>query len=110
MSFFAFVPVAQDTNAEHLFATRPFLTRAIMLAAAPLPLPTLRTMRLEIMGYLSQHLLVANEVSLDTVQGLLVLIAWSVECPNGANPSYRHVLIRHSTVAVSPFMTSQSLT
>ncbi|KEY69971.1 hypothetical protein S7711_03989 [Stachybotrys chartarum IBT 7711] len=75
MSFFAFVPVAQDTNAEHLFATRPFLTRAIMLAAAPLPLPTLRTMRLEIMGYLSQHLLVANEVSLDTVQGLLVLIA-----------------------------------
>lgn len=75
---FPFVWITEHTSARELLETKPCLFRAVMLAAAPLPIPRMTRMKRNVIAFLSQHLLVEEERSLDLLQGLLILIAWYV--------------------------------
>ncbi|KAJ6443369.1 fungal transcriptional regulatory protein [Purpureocillium lavendulum] len=77
MPKFPFVIVQQHTTARTLFEQKPFLFRAIMLAAAPLPASRLIKMKRNVLAYLGQHMLVEEERKLDLLQGLLVCLAWA---------------------------------
>lgn len=73
---FPFIWISEHTSAHELLDTNPCLFRAVMLAAAPLPIPRLTKMKRNVIAFLSQHLLVEEERSLDLLQGLLITIAW----------------------------------
>jgi hypothetical protein len=73
---FPFVVANPIISAEDLLRTKPFLFRAVMLAAAPFPEPRLRRIKRNVLAYVGQHLLVEEEQSLDLLQGMLVVIAW----------------------------------
>lgn len=73
---FPFVIVEEETTAHQLLEEKPFLFRAIMLVAAPLPVPRIKKMKRSVLAYLGAHLLVEEERHLELFQGLLVCIAW----------------------------------
>ncbi|UNI15690.1 hypothetical protein JDV02_002201 [Purpureocillium takamizusanense] len=77
MPNFPFVIVQAHTTAKTLLEEKPFLFRAVMLAAAPLPPPRLAKMKRSVLAYLGQHVLVEEERKLDLLQGLLVCLAWA---------------------------------
>ncbi|KAH7326350.1 hypothetical protein B0I35DRAFT_132422 [Stachybotrys elegans] len=76
MPVFPFVLLRPDATMEQLVLTKPFTSRAIILVAAPLPIPRVRKIKEGVMSYLGQHLLVQDEMSLDILLGLLIVIAW----------------------------------
>ncbi|KAF4973384.1 hypothetical protein FZEAL_9342 [Fusarium zealandicum] len=73
---FPFIRISQDIRAEELYNYQPFLFRAIMLIAAPVPLQRLVKMKRNTLAYLGYRMLVEEEKSLDLLQGLSVVIAW----------------------------------
>lgn len=74
--YFPYVIIEKGVTAKKLYKTKPFLFRAVMLVAAPLPVPRVEGMKREVMSYLGQHLFVEEERTLDILQGILVCVAW----------------------------------
>lgn len=68
--------VKEDTTAEYLYKEKPFLFRAIMLVASPLPRTRVVKMKRNTLAYLGYRMLVEEEKTLDLLQGLLVVAAW----------------------------------
>ncbi|KAK3946003.1 hypothetical protein QBC46DRAFT_349276 [Diplogelasinospora grovesii] len=77
MPNFPFVLLESGTTAQQLSSKKPFVFRAVLLAAARLPLERRKQMKRNLAAYLGQHLLVNEERSLDLLQGLLIFIAWA---------------------------------
>jgi hypothetical protein len=78
-SQFPFVIVPDRVSAIELAQTKPFLYKAVLMVASYHDKTGQRKMTKDIFEYLSSHMIIANEKSLDLLQGLLVLMAWSVE-------------------------------
>ncbi|RSM08900.1 hypothetical protein CDV31_007951 [Fusarium ambrosium] len=77
---FPFVTVKEDLTAEDLYREKPFLFRAIMLVASPLPRSRVVKMKRNTLAYLGYRMLVEEEKTLDLLQGLLVVAAWAHTC------------------------------
>jgi hypothetical protein len=75
---FPFVVVPDRVSAAELAQTKPFLYRTIIMAASYHDKAGQVEMTKEIFHYLSDQMVIVNEKSLDLLQGLLVLMAWSV--------------------------------
>lgn len=73
---FPYVIVEHGVSAQQLLEDKPFLFRAIMLVAAPLPVPRKQKMKRDVMAYLGANMLVEDTGSLELLQGLLVCLAW----------------------------------
>lgn len=73
---FPFVTIPKETIAQTLYAERPFLFRAVMLVAAPLPESRVEKMKRNALAYLSHQMLVEEAKRPELLQGLLVVIAW----------------------------------
>ena len=74
-SQFPFV-VLPELSAAELAQTKPFLYRTVLMAASYHDKAGQIRMAKEIFQYLSVHMIIENEKSLDLLQGLLVLMAW----------------------------------
>ncbi|TQV93923.1 hypothetical protein V2A60_003920 [Cordyceps javanica] len=74
---FPFVWIPGYMTAQELCESKPCLFRAVMLSSAPLPVAKLKKMKRNVIAYISQHMLVEEERSLDVLQGLLIVIAWA---------------------------------
>ncbi|KAF5721351.1 hypothetical protein FMUND_3661 [Fusarium mundagurra] len=79
-SQFPFVTVGSHHTAESLHKSSPFLFRAIMIAAAPLPEAEVAKARRNILAYLSFRVMVEEDKTLDILQGVLVIVAWAHRC------------------------------
>ncbi|KAH9228861.1 hypothetical protein K456DRAFT_772475 [Colletotrichum gloeosporioides 23] len=74
---FPFVIIDRHTSPQDLLREKPFLFRAVMLAAAPLPRPRIANIRSEGLAYLGHRMLLENEEKLDLLQGILVIVIWA---------------------------------
>ncbi|KAF9882407.1 hypothetical protein CkaCkLH20_00443 [Colletotrichum karsti] len=74
---FPFVVVDRKTTARDLLDEKPFLFRAIMLVAAPLPRSRAAEIRDEVLAYLGRRMLLEDEESLDILQGIMIIIMWA---------------------------------
>ncbi|KKF97083.1 hypothetical protein CFO_g578 [Ceratocystis platani] len=72
---FPFV-VVDEKPIEQLLADSPFLVRAIIFITVPFTPAMLKAIRKDLMTYLAMRSLVEVSVSLDVLQGMLILIAW----------------------------------
>ncbi|KAL5606077.1 hypothetical protein BROUX41_006153 [Berkeleyomyces rouxiae] len=72
---FPFV-VVDEKSIEQLLADSPFLVRAIIFITVPFTPAMLKAIRKDLMTYLAMRSLVEARVSLDVLQGMLILIAW----------------------------------
>ncbi|MCJ1437433.1 hypothetical protein MMC27_006820 [Xylographa pallens] len=75
-SRFPFVLIPATVTASQLNRDKPFLLKVILMVAAFHDQQVQTTRVDEIMEYLSSHVLIRSEKSLDLLQGLLILIAW----------------------------------
>ena len=100
VSQFPFVVIPEGISAAELSQTKPFLFKTVIMVASYHDKSGQARMAKEIFQYLSAHMIIANEKSLDLLQGLLVLTAWSVG-------SYLH-LHRRSLNFAPPGTTSMS--
>jgi hypothetical protein len=73
---FACVPISRGITAQDLLSERPFVFRAVMLIAAPLPVPRLEKMKRNVLAFLGHRLLVGNQRTLDLLQGLMIVLIW----------------------------------
>jgi hypothetical protein len=78
---FPFVVVPQGITAYSLSRDKPFLFKAIVMVASAQDVKAQAAMAEEIVEYLSLHVLLRCEKSLDLLQGLLVFAAWYFPCP-----------------------------
>lgn len=76
--YFPFVVIPSNTTAEDLRQQKPFLFDTIMLVAAKQRVSSQREAGDRLLAYLSDHLLLRGEKSLDLLQGLLVYLAWYI--------------------------------
>ena len=76
---FPFVIIPNRVSAAELAQTKPFLYKTVLMAASYENQTGQNEMTEEIFQYLSAHMIMANEKSLDLLQGLLVLMGWSVQ-------------------------------
>ena len=74
---FPFV-IVPDGSVENLYQLRPVLVMAIIVAASFRSLSQQRKLAKKLLEYLSLHILLQGEKSLDLLQGLLVLASWYV--------------------------------
>ncbi|KAK2730485.1 tRNA processing endoribonuclease [Colletotrichum kahawae] len=74
---FPFVIIDRQTSPQDLLREKPFLFRAVMLAAAPLPRPRIADIRSDVLAYLGHRMLLENEETLDLLQGILVIVMWA---------------------------------
>ncbi|KAJ3529961.1 hypothetical protein NM208_g9531 [Fusarium decemcellulare] len=77
---FPFITFDDRIPPETLFKDKPFLFRAIMLVASPLHESSIDRMKRNTLAYVSYRMLVEEEMTLDLLQGLLVVIAWAHIC------------------------------
>lgn len=75
---FPFVIIPDRTSAAQLAQAKPFLYRTVLMVASYHDKAAQTMMAKEIFEYLSAHMVIGNEKSLDLLQGLLLLIAWFV--------------------------------
>jgi hypothetical protein len=75
---FPFVIVPDRVPAAELAQTKPFLCKTLLMVASYHDKAGQIRMTRDIFQYLSSHMIVENERSFDLLQGLLVLMAWSV--------------------------------
>lgn len=73
---FPFVQIKPCTTPQELLREKPFLFRAIMLVAAPLPRSRATKIQRDVMGYLGQRMLLEDQASLEILQGILVIVMW----------------------------------
>ena len=76
-SHFPFV-IVPDGSVENLYRLRPVLVMGIIVAASFRSLSQQRVLAGNLLEYLSLHVLLRGEKSLDLLQGLLILAAWYV--------------------------------
>ncbi|TDZ14344.1 hypothetical protein Cob_v012727 [Colletotrichum orbiculare MAFF 240422] len=74
---FPFVTVDPRATPRRLLREKPFLFRAVVLVATPLPRSRAAEIHREILSHLGQRMLQEGEESLDLLQGLLVIIMWA---------------------------------
>ncbi|MCJ1431004.1 hypothetical protein MMC27_000354 [Xylographa pallens] len=72
---FPFV-IVPDGSVENLHRLRPVLSMAVIVAASFQSLSQQRMLAGNLLEYLSLHILLRGEKSLDLLQGLLILAAW----------------------------------
>ena len=87
---FPFVIILPDISARILRSQKPFLFGTMMLAVTRGKISDQKPMRETLMEYLSIHILVNSEKSIDLLQGILVYIAWFVCVPQVISISLEH--------------------
>lgn len=75
-SIHPFVVIPAETSAAELNATRPFLMSAIRMVTSYRSLKSMRAQMYRIMVYLSDHMMIRSERSMDLLLGLIVVIGW----------------------------------
>lgn len=75
---FPFVVITPSTTAYALSRDKPLLFKAIVMVASAQDVKAQAAMAEEIVEYLSLHLLLRSEKSLDMLQGLLVFMGWYI--------------------------------
>ena len=75
---FPFVIVPDRTSAAELSQRKPFLYKVLLMVSSYPDKKGQIKMVHEIFQYLSARMIIENETSFDLLQGLLVLMAWSV--------------------------------
>lgn len=80
-SQFPFVVIPDGVSAAELAQTKPFLYKTVIMAASYHDKSGQVRMTKDIFQYVSTHMIIGNEKSMDLLQGLLVLMGWLV-CPN----------------------------
>lgn len=73
---FPFVIIPDHMSAIRLAQDKPFLYKTVLMVASYHDKSVQTLMANEIFEYLSAHMIIRNEKTLDLLQGLLVLIAW----------------------------------
>ncbi|OCK78134.1 hypothetical protein K432DRAFT_444838 [Lepidopterella palustris CBS 459.81] len=73
---FPFVVIPDSMDADRLRREKPFLFRAVMVAASYESLPRQRALGKEVIKYLSKRMIVEGQKSIDLLQGALAMIAW----------------------------------
>ncbi|KAE8441496.1 hypothetical protein EG329_004884 [Mollisiaceae sp. DMI_Dod_QoI] len=73
---FPFVVIPQRTTARELRQQKPFFLDSILLVASKQRVASQREAGDKLLTYLSEHLILRGEKSLDLLQGLLVYLAW----------------------------------
>jgi hypothetical protein len=76
---FPFPIIPDRVSAAELAQTKTFLYKTVLMAASYHEKTGQPRMTKEVFQYLSAHMIIANEKSLDSLQCLLVLMAWSVQ-------------------------------
>lgn len=74
---FPFIILDHDITAQRLSVEKPLLFRAILMIAIDFTTSKCREIQRSIDAWIGQHLLVMEEQSLDTLQGLIVYITWT---------------------------------
>lgn len=93
-----FVIVPPEITAQELRHEKPFLFMSVITAGSYQNLPLQRALGEEIIKYLSVHLLLRGEKSLELLQGLLVYLFWFVAlvCISSSTvPNLSIQIIRH---------------
>jgi hypothetical protein len=73
---FPFVLISSHQTAQSLCEDNPFLFRAVMLVVAPVSETRICKMKRNVLAYLGYRTLVEEDMTLDILQGILVIIAW----------------------------------
>lgn len=71
-----FVVIPDIMDAWELAHTKPFLMQVIATVAYFHDLPKQQFMVKDLMRQISEKLIMRNEKSLETLQGILILVAW----------------------------------
>ncbi|KAH7193015.1 uncharacterized protein B0J16DRAFT_69261 [Fusarium flagelliforme] len=77
---FPFVLISSHQTAQSLYKDNPFLFRAVMLVVAPVSEIRICKMKRNVLAYLGYRTLVEEDMTLDILQGILVIIAWAHKC------------------------------
>jgi hypothetical protein len=75
---FPFVVIPCVTTAHQLSLSKPFLLKTIIYSASRRKTPSQTQLSTEILSYISEHLVMRGEKSLELLQGILIYIAWYV--------------------------------
>jgi hypothetical protein len=78
VAHFPFVVVPPEMTAQGLCNEKPFLFMSIMTAASYRNMARQRALGEEVMKYISAHILLRGEKSLELLQGILVFLSWFV--------------------------------
>lgn len=73
---FPFIILDHDITARRLFVEKPLLFRAILMIAIDITSSKSREIRRSVDAWIGQHLMVMEEQSMASLQGLIVHIAW----------------------------------
>ncbi|KAJ5734117.1 hypothetical protein N7493_002903 [Penicillium malachiteum] len=76
MPGYPFVIVSKDTTAQDLQATRPFLMACIRMVASIRNTRSTQGQMYQLMSYVSDHMLIRSERSMDLLAGIVVMISW----------------------------------
>lgn len=71
-----FVMIPPSVTARELRAKKPFLLDVISLVSSRQVVVSQKDANDKVLAYLSEHLLLCGEKSMDLLQGLLVYLAW----------------------------------
>lgn len=74
---FPFIILDHDITARRLFVEKPLLFRAILMIAIDITSSKSREIRRSVDAWIGQHLMVMEEQSMASLQGLIVHIAWA---------------------------------
>jgi hypothetical protein len=75
---FPFIVIPCVTTAHQLSLSEPFLLKTIIYSASRRKTPSQPQLNTEILSYISEHLVMRGEKSLELLQGILIYIAWYV--------------------------------
>ena len=75
---FPFVVIPDSVTLEELAQNKPFLLQVILTIASVVDSVRQARMAQDVIEYLSEHMPIRAEKSLDLLQGLLIYIAWFV--------------------------------
>lgn len=76
MPTYPFVIVSSHTSAADLQATRPFLMACIRMVASFRSMRSMQGQMYQLMSYISEHMLIRSERSLDLLAGIIVIVTW----------------------------------
>jgi hypothetical protein len=93
---FPFVVIPQHITAYSLLRDKPLLFKSIVMVASVQNAKAQSAAAEEVLEYLSLHLLLRAEKSLDLLQGVLVFVAWYVP----RRESLRNLLIRNFFIQI----------
>ncbi|KAK4034173.1 hypothetical protein C8A01DRAFT_18978 [Parachaetomium inaequale] len=76
MPTYPFVIISKRMTASALQATRPFLMACIRMVASFRSLRSMQGQMYQLMAYISDHMLIQSERSLDLLSGIVVILSW----------------------------------